>query len=587
MIYLFVLLSRFLSGGPVSIDPLVDQSLKTKGYADILCILKSPYQNLAQITTQFDTKEQMGQFVFERLKTYSDQSQRLILSQLQKDHIDFQSFFIVNAIHIPHADASLINYLSSRTEVDRIEYNSVYSLQQPIKATNLSLSPLESRSPLAIEWGILRIRADSLWSLGIKGKGAVIGGEDTGVQLHPLIKNSYRGTLSSTLQDDNYNWHDAIHSLSPLNHDSTTNKYNNPCGLDTLGPCDDNNHGTHTMGTMAATDNMIGVAPEAKWIACRCMERDWGSPASYIECFQFFLAPTDLTNKNPDPKKAPHVINNSWGCPAEEGCNPSNFKTMEQAIKNLKAAGVFVTVSAGNSGGLGCSSINDAPAIFESSFTVGAINMADEITGFSSKGPVRVDSSFRLKPDLTAPGQTVLSTIRNGGFAFFSGTSMSGPHVAGAVALLISAFPSLAGKVSLIENILKQSADQKPVNGLCSTDSIMSYPNNIYGYGILNVYKAYQLAKTLLTTPVKEQKTVESIRVFPNPSDSYVWFEVNPTDHATTISMINLHGQILLQQKNINQSLFYIDVTSLPAGMYYYKVTSKNKVYDGKVLVSH
>jgi hypothetical protein len=271
---------------------------------------------------------------------------------LIQNHFAFQSFYIINAIHIPHANASLIAYLSSRSEVDRLEYNSVYELNSPMEEKNLDLIPLESRSPLAIEWGILRIRADSLWSLGIRGKGAVIGGEDTGVQLHPLIKDSYRGTITPTIQDNNYNWHDAIHSLSPLNHDSTTNEYNNPCGLDTLGPCDDDNHGTHTDGYHGCHRWYDRCSSGSKMDCMPVYGKKLGIPRSYIECFQFFLAPTDLTNKNPDPLKAPHVINNSWGCPAMEGCNPSNYNTMEQVIKNLKAAGIFVTVSAGNDGRL-------------------------------------------------------------------------------------------------------------------------------------------------------------------------------------------------------------------------------------------
>lgn len=129
-------------------------------------------------------------------------------------------------------------------------------------------------------------------------------------------------------------------------------------------PCDDDKHGTHTMGTMVGEDdeNSIGVAPEAKWIACRNMDRGWGQPSTYMECFEWFLAPYDLEGENADPDKAPHVINNSWFCSVEEGCNPSNFILMEEIVKNLKASGVVVVVSAGNSGGSGCGSVTGPPA---------------------------------------------------------------------------------------------------------------------------------------------------------------------------------------------------------------------------------
>jgi serine protease AprX len=86
-------------------------------------------------------------------------------------------------------------------------------------------------------------------------------------------------------------------------------------------------------------DSIIGVAPEAKWIGCRNMEEGDGTPSTYIECFQWFLAPTNLSNLLPDPTQAPHVINNSWGCPVSEGCNTGNFMAMELAVNALKSAG--------------------------------------------------------------------------------------------------------------------------------------------------------------------------------------------------------------------------------------------------------
>ena len=169
-----------------------------------------------------------------------------------------------------------------------------------------------------------------------------IGGQDTGYDwIHPALQNSYRGTRAGVGADHNYNWHDAIHAQHPLNSDAF-----NPCGYDVTEPCDDGSHGTHTMGTMTGSkdaDGMhIGIAPQAKWIGCRNMERGWGSPQSYIECFEWFLAPTNLQNQNANPDFAPHVINNSWGCPTVEGCNSDNFELMRIAVSNLRAAGVVV-----------------------------------------------------------------------------------------------------------------------------------------------------------------------------------------------------------------------------------------------------
>ena len=126
------------------------------------------------------------------------------------------------------------------------------------------------------------------------------------------------------------------------------------------------------MGTMVGDDglgNQIGVAPDARWIACRNMERGYGSPATYIECFEFFLAPTDVNGNNPNPALAPHVINNSWGCPPMEGCNPDNFGTIDKVVKALKTAGIVVVASAGNSGSK-CSKVDEPAAIFAAVFSV-------------------------------------------------------------------------------------------------------------------------------------------------------------------------------------------------------------------------
>ena len=136
----------------------------------------------------------------------------------------------------------------------------------------------------------------------------VAGGADTGYQWdHPALKSQYRGWLGSSA-DHNYSWHDAIHSSSGV------------CGADAPAPCDDNGHGTHTMGTLVGDDgagNQIGVAPGAKWIGCRSMDGGTGTPATYTECLQWFIAPTDLSNQNPEPSMAPDVVNNSWALSPE------------------------------------------------------------------------------------------------------------------------------------------------------------------------------------------------------------------------------------------------------------------------------
>jgi len=568
---------------PVVIDPRIERELDRHHIVDVLCIFRSRQADLGTITGQFEYKTQKGNYVYKHLLAEATTSQGPIVKYLSRHEIQFHPYFIVNAIHLPKADSGLIQYLRSQPDVARLEYNEPYALIKP-EYPPLDLNPLESRNPNAIEWGITRIRADTLWQLGIKGQGVVLGGEDTGVELHPAIRNNYRGTLENQSPDHNYNWHDAIHALNPLNKDSINNPNVNPCGLDVGVPCDDHNHGTHTVGTMAASDLQTGVAPEAKWIGCRCMERGWGSLASYLECFQWFLAPTDLGNKNPDPGKAPHVINNSWGCIPEEGCNSSNFGTMEQVVKNLKAAGIFVTVSAGNDGSSGCGSINDPPAILEPAFSVGATAINDSIASFSSRGPVTIDQSGRIKPNLSAPGVGVRSTIRNGGYATWNGTSMASPHVSGAVALLISAFPGLAGKVELLEDILEKSADPKTIQYVCGKDSATQVPNIVYGYGRLNVYKAYLYAKQLLTTGSYEPNKL-SLKVFPNPFNQKVVFDFGQDAVIKRLSIHDINGRLVFYQKSFTGSNLNIQTPGWFPGIYFYQVETKDGLCQGKLIL--
>ena len=138
------------------------------------------------------------------------------------------------------------------------------------------------------------------------------------------------------------------------------------------------------------------------------MDENVGRPETYTECFQWFIAPTDLAGNNADPTKRPHVMNNSWGCPASELCAPDS---LQQIVENTQAAGIFVVVSAGNAGS-GCSTVQDPPAIYEASYSVGAMNTgAMSIASFSSRGPVTVDGPGRIKPDIAAPGNPNRSSV--------------------------------------------------------------------------------------------------------------------------------------------------------------------------------
>ena len=365
------------------------------------------------------TKEAKGRYVFEHLTEVARRTQPPILKTLQEQKLEYQPFWVANMICV-RGDLPAIQSLAQRADTARIVANSAN------RVPDLPPVPMLASAANSVEWNISQVHAPDVWALGYTGQGVVVAGQDTGYQWdHPALINHYRG-WDGTNANHNYNWHDAIHGLN--SHNSGVN----PCGYNLLAPCDDNSHGTHTMGTMVGDDgagNQIGMAPGAKWIGCRNMERGWGTAATYLECFQWFLAPTDLNDQNPDPSKAPDVINNSWYSDASEGT--TNLLVFQTAVENLRAAGVVVVVSAGNEGS-GCSTIT-SPAIYDASFAVGATDSGDNIAGFSSRGPVTVDGSNRLKPNVSAPGVNIRSSVPVNSYASgWSGTSMAGPHVVGA-----------------------------------------------------------------------------------------------------------------------------------------------------------
>jgi subtilisin family serine protease len=411
------------------------------------------------------------------LKAHAEQTQAPLVAELERRGVPYRQFWVANAIAV-EADLTTLADLALFADVVRIEPN------RTARTTLPDSSPAPT-SPKAVEWGVANVRAPEAWALGVRGADVVVAGQDTGYRWdHAALRASYRGWNGNSASHDHH-WWDSIHADVGVPN-------TNPCGYNSAAPCDDHGHGTHTMGTIVGLDgsNEIGVAPDARWIACRNMDLGDGVPASYLECFQFFLAPTDLSGQNPRPDLAPHVINNSWGCIPAEGCA---WNTLASAVSAVRGAGILVVASAGNSGPA-CSSVSDPPALYADAFTVGAHTSSNAIAGISSRGPVIIDGSGRLKPDVTAPGVSVRSSLRGGGYGTMTGTSMAGPHVAGVAALVMSANPALKGNPAAVEAILRASAVPTVSSVDCGSFAGGQAPNAIFGYGRVDALAAVRLA---------------------------------------------------------------------------------------------
>jgi serine protease AprX len=463
------------------------------------------------------TKTEKARFVYQTLSEKAQRTQRPILQWLRDRNIEHQSFYIVNAILVK-GTRQIADTLAARPDVARVEGNPRIQNDLP-QPEAVDQAPPQSERPASIEPGIQYTHAPDVWNLGFTGEGIVVAGADTGIRwTHDALKPHYRGWDGQNADHD-YNWHDSI-------HDSV----GNPCGNDSPEPCDDNSHGTHTVGTMVGDDgagNQVGMAPGAKFIGCRNMDAGTGTPARYIECMQWFLAPTRIDGSEPDPTKAPDITNNSWHCPPEEGCS---FDSLQAAVEAQFAAGIMMCSAAQNAGP-GCSTVENPPGIYEATYSVGALNTGtDTIAGFSSRGPVTTDGSGRIKPDIAAPGTNTRSAVNTCDSCYsgnFSGTSMATPHIAGAMALLWNAIPGLRHQLTASRDALDNSAVH--INDTQCGDA--GPPNNVYGWGRVDILTAVGGGPT--PTPTATATATATTTPPPSPSPTPTDFPP-PTPTPTT-----------------------------------------------------
>ncbi|WP_406429909.1 S8 family serine peptidase [Streptomyces sp. NBC_01589] len=394
--------------------------------------------------------------VFQALRAETARDQSSLTHYLDQAKVGYESYWIANAVKVT-GDRDLVERLAARPDVAALKQERHYAIDD---AAMGSVTTAETTDP---DWGVKDIRADQVWSqYDDRGEGVVVATIDSGVQFdHPALKGNYRGSLGDGTYNHDYNWYDASGQCP------------------SSAPCDNNGHGTHTMGTIAGAGG-IGVAPGAKWIAVKGCEASSCSDTSLLKAGQWILAPTDHNGQNPRPDLAPDIVNNSWG-----GGNTTFYQDM---IESWNAAGIFEAFAAGNAGNGTTCSTTEAPGAQAPAYGVGAYDANGAIAPFSGFGPSLVDGS--MKPNIAAPGVNVRSSWPGDGYRAISGTSMATPHVAGAVALLWSAAPSLIGDIDATRAALNDSArdvDDTHCGGTADA-------NNVWGEGKLDAFAAVDKA---------------------------------------------------------------------------------------------
>ena len=393
---------------------------------------------------------QRGAAVVDRLQQSAAANQaglldRLAVLQTNGLVATYRPLWIINAVAAT-GTAEAIAELAARPDVERVTLDGQRRyFQPPTGLLRLALAPqLVTATAGAASWGIDRVRAAHVWhGLGLDGAGITVAIVDTGVDwLHPDLVANYRGNLGNGSVQHAGHWYHAAYP-------------------DALTPVDALGHGTHVAGT-AVGQNGIGVAPGARWIAVAIADDNGLIFDSQVHtAFEWLLAPAG------DPALAPDIVNNSWGGPGE-------LTTFIEDITAVQAAGMITVFAAGNDGPESGSVA--APASYPQTLAVGASDDLDAVAWFSARGPSPLTSE--LKPLLLAPGAQVLSALPGGGYGTSNGTSMATPHVAGAVALLLSADPGLSRPA--ITGLLAATA--VPLGSL--------HPNNDSGWGRLDAYAA-------------------------------------------------------------------------------------------------
>lgn len=458
------------------VHPGVHRALRAQTTVNLIVTMRTGTDSVLNNAEEADTaaSDSRGdqiEALVNSLETSAKSSQQQVTSLLAQEAESStslfslsESFWITNQVYIKDATSELLMKLITRSEIADIREEAIFSIEEPTSVTVLSEEDiqLETNGSVAVgesisaAWGVNKIGAVDVWAKGYTGENVVVANIDTGVrQTHVTLRDNYLG---------DYGWFDPV--------------------ANTTSPTDGAGHGTHVMGLIAGTKG-IGVAPGAKWMACRgCQAADTCTESAMLACSQFVLCPTDTagSSESRNCSKAPHIINNSWG-------TTQGDTTFSAVIQAWRKAGIIPFFANGNIVKNGCGTVV-APADDPDVIAVGATTGSDVLWTYSAMGPT---PTGLLKPDVVAPGADVYSAWRTRDtiYAIASGTSMAAPHAAGVAALLLGASPNMT--FSDVQSALRSSASHASLvsaNRTCGNTTDTEFPNNVFGYGRIDALAA-------------------------------------------------------------------------------------------------
>ncbi|MCK5127061.1 MAG: S8 family peptidase [candidate division Zixibacteria bacterium] len=404
-------------------------------------------------------------------KNLENQIAPLLTNMQAEGSIESFRFFTVSKTVLVRTRVDNIDNLTALPGVELINLNSKVSLIEPVENTDAEKSP----SLVISNSSLQALNVSALWAQGYTGEGSVICSFDTGVDGdHPMLSSKWRGN----------------------NGGSASSHWFAPRG-DSL-PYDNLGHGSHTMGVMVgSTDtDTIGVAPGAQWISAAVIDQGANfstTIADILDAFEWALNPDGDINTTND---VPDVINSSWGVPNTiyDECN----NTFWTAIDNVEAAGIVTIFAAGNEGPNPSTIRNPADRASSplNAMSVGAVDaLTETVADFSSRGPSICNGA--IKPEIVAPGVSIYSSYKDGGYKSMSGTSMAAPFISGIVALMRQYNPEAT--VEQIKNALISAArDLGPLG-----------EDNAYGHGIVDAARVLEF----LPAPTTPQIYVVSHQV--------------------------------------------------------------------------